>query len=74
MRDAKGNSLPCFDPRERELQQYSGCFDDYDPMSAQELADLSREAGRELTEPEAYAFIRRRTHDSAVNEMLKETK
>ena len=38
------------DPREQELQQYSGCFEDYDPMSTQELADLSREAGRELTE------------------------
>lgn len=42
----------------------------YQPMSAEELAELSRDAGRELTEREAMEYLKRRTHARAVGRML----
>lgn len=42
----------------------------YQPMNADELAELSREAGRELTEHEAMEYLKRRVHRAAVDNML----
>lgn len=42
----------------------------YSPMSPDELAELSREAGRPLTESEALEYLKRKIHRQAVNNML----
>ncbi len=44
----------------------------YDAMSPSELADLEREAGRSLTVLEALAYLKRRTHNAAVDDMLRQ--
>lgn len=55
----------------------SGCSGDvengpkYEPMSPDELAELSREAGRPLTELEAMEYLKRRVHRAAVESMLE---
>jgi hypothetical protein len=43
------------------------------PMSSDEMADLSREAGRELTTGQAVDYLLRRTHELSVRNMLRET-
>lgn len=44
---------------------------EYEPMRQAEIDDLSREAGRPLTEREAYEYLKRRTHRQAVGTMLE---
>lgn len=50
------------DPHIHDLERQSGCDDpdtsavEYQPMSDQELHDLSLEVGRKLTEPEAQEY------------------
>lgn len=43
----------------------------YDPMSPLEIAELSREAGRDLTPKEAMEYLKRRTHSRSVDQMLE---
>jgi hypothetical protein len=44
----------------------------YEPMSQAELRDLSREAGRTLTEAQAQAYRRRKLFDQSVSDMLED--
>ena len=43
---------------------------EYEPMKQAEIEELSREAGRELTEREAYQYYKRRTLERALKDML----
>lgn len=45
----------------------------YQPINPAELQELSREAGRQLTEREALEYLKRKVHKLAVENMLKES-
>lgn len=46
----------------------------YAPMNPNELADLSAEAGRQLTESQAFDFLKRKINRQATEQMLRDDK